>query len=33
MLKISETVVPVTTWIPGIRPGKTLKALCKSLKL
>jgi hypothetical protein len=30
---VLQLVSPVTTWMPGTRPGMTLKALCKSLNL
>ena len=30
---ILQPASPVTTWMPGTRPGMTLKALCKSLNL
>jgi hypothetical protein len=32
-VEVLQPASPVTTWMPGARPGMTLKALCKSLNL
>jgi hypothetical protein len=32
-VEVLQPASPVTTWMPGTRPGMTLKALCKSPSL